>query len=322
MQARGSILKVLAYFDMFDYPVSAGEIMFFLDQPVSGTRLKASLAALISEGFVFKQKSFYTLRNDHRLAERRVWGNKNAQQLLEIAVRNARFLFQFPFVRGIGISGSLSKNFADENADIDYFIVTRANRLWIARSFMHLFKKLSFLSGRQHWYCMNYYVDEEALEITEKNIFTATELITLLPICGDGTLTRFFDANNWAVNWYPHYLQREKRPPVVSGVEAAAGTRHSLLKKALERLFNHRAGNWLDDLLHLLTTRSWQRKEARGARSKKGSRMSLKTGKHFARPNPELFQQVIMTTYNDKIKDLAMKWDINFDSLLPVANNT
>jgi hypothetical protein len=94
-------------------------------------------------------------------------------------------LYRFPFVRGIGISGSLSKNYADEDADIDFFIITSRNHLWIARTFLHGLKKLSFLVGKQDWYCMNYFIDEEALVIAEKNIFTATEVVTLKPVCGE-----------------------------------------------------------------------------------------------------------------------------------------
>src|SRR2546430_6574247 len=88
--------------------------------------------------------------------------------------------------------------------DIDFFIITSANRLWIARTCMHLFKKLTFLTGRQHWYCMNYYIDEEALNIEEHNIFTATELITLLPVCGNGTMQRFFQMNSWVSVYFPN----------------------------------------------------------------------------------------------------------------------
>src|SRR5882757_10031709 len=210
MPLRSSILKVLAYFDLFNYPVSAEEILFFLDQDVQAPELDRVLEALIAGKYLFRLDRFYSLRDDPRAAERRIRGNKHAAELLVIADRVSRFLYQFPYVRGIGISGSLSKHFADENADIDYFIITRSNRLWIARSFMHLFKKWSFLTGKQHWYCMNYYVDEEALEIKERNIFTATEMITLLPASGNGGLVKFFDANDWTAHYFPHYRTRQK----------------------------------------------------------------------------------------------------------------
>jgi hypothetical protein len=302
MPLRASILKVLAYFDLFNYPVSAEEILFFLDQDVQAPELDQVLEALIAGKYLFRLDRFYSLRDDPRAAERRIRGNKHAAELLVIADRVSRFLYQFPYVRGIGISGSLSKHFADENADIDYFIITRSNRLWIARTFMHLFKKWSFLTGRQHWYCMNYYVDEDALEIEEKNIFTATELITLLPACGNGGLVKFFDANDWATAYFPQYRQRQR--------EATIYPPPSFLKRALEKVFDNRAGDRLDDFLRRLTSRRWKHKEDRGVLNEKGNKMSLKTGKHFSRPNPEGFQQKILTVYSEKLKEFEQKWEI------------
>lgn len=302
MPLRSSILKVVAYFDLFNYPVSAEEILFFLDQEVSEPALNQALEALADGKHLFRLGSFYSLRDDGRAAERRIKGNQHAAELLVIADRVSRFLYQFPYVRGVGISGSLSKHYAEEGADIDYFIITRSNRLWIARTFMHLFKKWSYLTGKQHWYCMNYYVDEEALEIAEKNIFTATELITLLPACGNGGLVKFFDANNWATDYFPHYRQRQR--------EAAIYPPPGLLKRLLEKLFDNKAGDRLDDFFRRLTSRRWKDKEERGVLNEKGNRMSLKTDKHFSRPNPEVFQQKILTVYSEKLKELEVKWGI------------
>ena len=302
MPLRSSILKVVAYFDLFNYPVSAEEILFFLDQEVSESALNQALEALADGKHLFRLGSFYSLRDDVRAAERRIRGNQHAAELLVIANRVSRFLYQFPYVRGVGISGSLSKHYAEEGADIDYFIITRSNRLWIARTFMHLFKKWSYLTGKQHWYCMNYYVDEEALEIAEKNIFTATEQITLLPACGNGGLVKFFDANNWATDYFPHYRQRQR--------EAAIYPPPGLLKRLLEKLFDNKAGDRLDDFFRRLTSRRWKDKEERGVLNEKGNRMSLKTDKHSSRPNPEVFQQKILTVYSEKLKEFEVKWGI------------
>ena len=52
-----------------------------------------------------------------------------AATLLARAEKIAKLFYKFPYVRAVGVSGSVSKNFADENADIDYFIITKANRL-------------------------------------------------------------------------------------------------------------------------------------------------------------------------------------------------
>jgi hypothetical protein len=287
---RPSILKVLAYFDLFSYPVTSAEILLFLDKEVAPADLTRQLEELIREGLLFQDGEFFSLRNDPALATRRKRGNHHADELLKIAGRISRRLYRFPYVRGIGISGSLSKHFADEHADIDYFIITSRNRLWIARTLMHFFKKFTYLTNRQHWYCMNYYVDEDALEIKEKNIFTATEMITLLPASGNGGLVRFFDANNWTERYFPHYKYRTK--------EAQGTLPKSFVKTAL------------DDLLQRWTNRRWQKKEQRGDRNVKGDRMSLQNDKHFSRPNPANFQQSILERYNRRLNELQTQWSL------------
>ena len=68
---------------------------------------------------------------------------------------------------------------------------------------MHLFKKLTFITGHQHYFCMNYYIDEEAMLIGSQNIFTAIEIGTLLPVAGKDTLDNFFRINNWSRQFFP-----------------------------------------------------------------------------------------------------------------------
>jgi hypothetical protein len=300
MQLRSSILKVIAYFDIFNYPVSLEDILYFLDTETDEYPVRRELDALIKEGCLFRTGPFYSLQNDPALADKRNDNRRRADALLPIAEKGARLLFQFPFVRGVFISGSLSKRCAEQKEDIDYFIVTSANRLWIARTIMHLFKKLTYLRGRQHRYCMNYYVDEEALEIREKNIFTATELITLIAASGNGGVISFFKANEWTSRFYPQYHHRNR--------ESQGTPRSSLLKRACERLLDNRIGNRLDDYFRKVTARRWKKKENRGDLNLRGLRMSLQCGKHFARPNPEIFQQKVLARCQRKVGELPAQW--------------
>jgi hypothetical protein len=297
MQLRSSILKVIAYFDLFNYPLSLEDILYFLDTEAEEYPVRRELDVLVKEGCLFRTGPFYSLQNDPTLADKRNDSRRRANVMLPIAEKGARLLFQFPFVRGVFISGSLSKRCAEKKEDVDYFIVTSANRLWIARTIMHLFKKLTYLRGHQHRYCMNYYVDEEALEIREKNIFTATELITLIAASGNGGVAGFFKANEWTTRFYPRYQQRNR--------ESLGTRRSSLLKRVCERLLDNRIGDRLDDYFRKVTASRWKKKEDRGDLNLRGLRMSLQCGKHFARPNPEIFQQKVLTRYQRKIKELS-----------------
>jgi predicted nucleotidyltransferase len=301
MRLENSILKVLVYFDLFNYPVTKQEIQYFLDEQVAEEELAAALEELLHAQCVFYHGGFYTLQDEPFLAVRRRKGNDRAADMLVTAHRISKFLYRFPFVRGIGISGSLSKNFADEKSDIDFFVITRANRLWLARTFMHLYKKLTFITGRQHWYCMNYYVDEEALQINEKNVFTATELITLMPVCGNGALDKFFHVNEWARSYYPNY---EGKPPVFK--EPGAGHR---LKRLIEILFSNRLGDRLDDYFMKTTARRWRQKEEKSLLNARGVKLGLDNGKHYSKPNPVYFHNHVLQMYQRRLAEYKAQWN-------------
>ncbi|MGH2644856.1 MAG: hypothetical protein ACRDE2_12965, partial [Chitinophagaceae bacterium] len=213
------------------------------------------------------------------------------------AYTTSRFLFKFPFVRGISISGSLSKGFSDEKSDIDYFIITASGRLWIARTLLHLLKKLTYLYGAQHRYCMNYFVDEDNLEIEEKNLFTAIETVTLLPVCGDGAQENFFASNIWTKDYLPNCR---------IAADGLYVGRRMIIKKIGEAFFNNRFGEWVDDILMKITYHRWVRKEQNHRLNIKGNRMGINCKKHCCKPNPVYFQKEILKKYRDKLKELHL----------------
>ena len=303
---KKGILEALTYFDIFHYPLTSGEIRQFLCVKVDENFLNKCLIELQEEKITYLLNGYYSIQNNPLLVHRRKQGNQLAEKLLDRALRIGRFLYQFPFVSAVGISGSLSKNYADEKADIDFFIVTKANRLWIARTLMHLYKKLTFLTGRQHFYCMNYYVDESALLLEERNIFTAIEIKTLLPVSGEKTIKLFFDANTWTGDYLPacNYRPQEK-----------IDHRVSLLKRIFEWLLNGKIGNRLENYFFHLTQNRWKRKMEKGKRNKKGQTMDLITGKHFARSNPGGFQEKVLALYEQKLSELKQsEYQVTFTS--------
>jgi hypothetical protein len=297
-KAELAILKTLVYFDIFDYPLSEKDIKNFIGSYVDEETFASALLQLLSDKIIFRLDEFYSLQNNRQRAEERIQGNLRAQPLLSKAARIGTFLYKFPYVRAVAVSGSLSKNYADKKADIDFFIVTKANRLWIARTILHLFKKLTFLVGKENFFCMNYFVDEEALTIPEKNIYTAVEIVTLLPLAGTFTLNKFLDKNNWTTKWLPCYEYKRNLKTAEGG---------SAFKRSTEWFFDSRAGEKLDRFLYKWTTRRWQKKEQKGRKNSKGRVMNLVTGRHFSKSNPETFQEKIITRYNDKIK-----WYLNY----------
>ena len=299
MNSKESILKVLVYFDIFRYPLTRKEIESFLDKPYSEDELSDSLQHLLASGRIFQLCEFYSLHNDISLAEIRKKGNANANVLIKKAKEIAKLLYKFPYVRAIGLSGSVSKNFADENSDIDYFLIIKANRLWIARTLLVFYRKNPFLKNRHKYYCMNYFVDEADLVIKEKNIYTATELFTLIPLAGNGSLKKFFERNSWSHSYFPNRT--------LPAVKEEINFPDHWFKKLMEFVLNNRFGNWLDNYFFKLTTARWQKKEERKKLNAKGERMGIKTGKHFSKPNPIFFHNAFIETYTKRLEEIEEK---------------
>lgn len=295
MCIKTDILTTLAYFDIFRYPLTQTEIFFFLPDYYEQENFTQALYDLVRADLVFKLDDFFSLQDDSNLALRRRKGNMAAKKMLDTADGLAAFLSSFPFVRGVAVSGSLSKNFADERSDIDFFIITKKNRLWLARTIMHLFKKFTFLFGKEHFFCMNYYVDEAGLQIREKNIFTATEVATLLPMRGIAAFQDFYRQNSWSRNVLPNYSMK---------VSYTKDVRNAFLKKLLEGCFCNPLGNALDYLLMKITASRWAKKTAKKKLNANGNVMGLDAGKHYAKPDPTSFQRKFMDAYKRRVASI------------------
>jgi predicted nucleotidyltransferase len=297
---KQDILATLAYFDLFDYPLTQTEIAQFLKISYCTEEFAEDLYSLATENWIFRFDEFYSLQDNYSLVQRRREGNTRARSMLKTAERIAGFLSTFPFIKGVAVSGSLSKNFADENSDIDFFIITEKNKLWLARTFMHCFKKIAMLLKKEDWFCMNYYIDEEMLQIKEKNIYTATEIATLLPLRGIRVFNEFFNQNIWSKKFLPNHSLR------ISYVEEA---RNSFSKKLIEFIFRNPVGDFFDYLLMRLTIYKWNKKSRLGRLNKRGVIMGMDASKHYAKPNPLIFQKKFMELYEKKIFNLFCRYE-------------
>ncbi len=290
-----NILKTLGYFDLFHYPLTREEIYRFHAEPVLHSAIDVALEALINDGSVFRLDEFYSVQCDLSLVQRRRKGNMLAIEQMKKAQQVSKLLSRFPFTKGIAVSGSLSKNFANAETDIDFFIVTDANRLWVARTFMHLYKKLTFLTGRQNWFCMNYYVDEAGLEITEKNIFTAMEIVTLLPMQGKSSLDNFMIENNWIKKYFPaERIIIDDTPEI----------KRRPIRRLIEKALSGGMGDAFDKWLMNITDRRWQKKTQKHQLNSKGICMGMIVGRHVSKPDPKNFQNKVVERYNNKVQQL------------------
>jgi hypothetical protein len=289
-----SILKAVTYFDVFSYPLTLSEINFFLDQSATNEGISSAVENLIKTEHLWQFNDFYSIRNDAGLAIRRNEGNELAGKYIKKARSVAKFLSWFPYVRGIAISGSLSKNFADKDSDLDFFIIAAANRLWIVRILYSILFKIAAVARIKHWFCLNYFIDELDLTIKEHNIFTAVEISTLMPLKGETVFKEFFLANNWVSQYLPNYRPNYKHLKDASPI---------VPKRMAEWVMNFESGNKLDNRLHAFFKQRFKRILAENKLSEKGLMIgSFEAEKHACKPMPQYFQPKIIEKFHERFK--------------------
>ena len=287
-----AILRTLQYYAWFSYPLQEAEIRDNCAMLCKEDALRPHLQRLQEEGKVYCCEGYYSPSAEvASLVERRILGNARAARDVQRAEQIGRLIFTTPFVQFVGISGSLSKGYSDANTDFDFFIITRKNRLWISRTLLHLFKKLTFLVGQQHKFCMNYFLDESALTLAERNIYTATELRTMIPVCGAGTYTRLMDANRWVYNFLPNGRQEGlNRQPENDG----------LFKKAFSGLLGLCNPDGVNHFLMRITDSKWRRKWARKGYPAEDYELAFKTTLHISKNHPANYQKRILEALSRK----------------------
>ncbi len=290
---ESAVLHTLLYFELFAYPLTAVEVFRFCGAPrVTLQEVSDKLQNLITQGIVYQYGDFFQTQNDTTWPLKRLEYNTRADHFLPIARRRAQLIGAFPFVRGVFVSGSLSKHCMRADSDIDFFIVTEPGRLWLARTLLVLFKKI-FLFNSHKYFCVNYFIDTNHLEIEEQNLFTATETVTLLPMYGREYYTGFQEANAWAWMQYPNFPYRETAavPPHSKG----------FLKKTLEKMMAGKVGAWLDEKAMHMTVRFWKRKFQHfdgGAFD-----IALKSRRYVSKHHPLHFQEKVLRRFEARVRE-------------------
>lgn len=289
LEIARSILKTLIYFDIFAHPLLSDEILHYCSYPkIRAEECNRILTYLKSNNLLSFHGGFYYLGNDVSKIKNRIEYNRLASNRMKTARRYASLISNFPYVRAVFISGSLSKHVMKPDSDIDFFIITKPNRLWICRAFLTFFKKV-FLGNSHHNFCINYFIDSESLEILDKNIFTATEIAFLLPMYNYTLYREFMTANQWYRSEYPNISERDEDNKIKS----------FYFRILIEFLLNNPIGNWLDQKSFSVFTGFWEKKFK--TYTKESFLLNFRSKKNVSKHHPNAFQEVVLNKYNEKI---------------------
>lgn len=286
MHSGNHILKWLCYFDIFSHPLTNQEI-YKLCNYSSSSDLQADLDELIANNSIYSQDQFYSIQQEiDKLIQERTKKEQEAKKYFKKLPRYAKLIARFPYVKGIAISGSLSKNIMYEDGDIDYFIITNKERLWVARTFLILYKKVFLLNSRKY-FCVNYFVDEDNMRLHDENIFTAVEIAHLSPVYNQHVFDTLKKQNEWTKAHLNNF-----EPPVTLEQQKSGG----LFKKSTEYMLNGSLGEWLDTYFMKMTYKRWQKKFKDFPKEKFDQTMRSNRG--VSKHHPRDFQTKVLKEFN------------------------
>ncbi|MDP5001612.1 MAG: nucleotidyltransferase domain-containing protein [Flavobacterium sp.] len=291
------------YFSIFRYPLTLEEIHSYTNNASVNETIN-ELETLISDDIISKIDIFYVYNKDFDSVTKRLKGNIQAQKVLSIAKKRSKYIAKFPFVMAVGVSGSLSKGYYDDKSDIDFFVITKPNKLWICRTLLMAYKKIFLLNSRKY-FCINYFISTQHLEIEEKNRFTATELKTLIPMEGKEIFSTFFANNLWVKNYFSKFE---------TNLNTISNTKKPFISKSIEFIFNTGLGEITDNLFKKITIRKWKSKF--NFLSNEDFNIALKSTQNISKHHPSNFQKKVILSLNSKIEEV----ETNFNIILSKEN--
>jgi predicted nucleotidyltransferase len=214
---RNAVLATLAYYDIFDFPLTLSEIHRYLINPArfekNGTGIgdifvgdiMQTLDQLIADGKIGMKYGYYMVHPDRiGIYERRIDREKISAQKWKKLLRLAKWFQAVPYLRVVFVSGSMAMQNATPESDFDVLVVIRQGRLYTGRIFLSLVASL-FRARRKRFdltapdkFCFNHYITDHQLKIPHQSLYNAQMYINLQPILDLGDIfPRLYHENAW-----------------------------------------------------------------------------------------------------------------------------
>ena len=164
-----------------------------------------------------KDKEYFFLNSDllewinHQpKIEKQLSSNTEEQEKI---INKYSFLYrQIPFIENIYVCNSVSFKSVNENSDIDLFIVTKNNRIFLAKLFIWIFFKLFWVywTHQKNKFCIWFYVTKSStdlypISISPIDLYLAYWIAHLQPIYSESWNFYIFKENLWVKEIIPNY---------------------------------------------------------------------------------------------------------------------
>jgi predicted nucleotidyltransferase len=205
--------KVFQVSKYLNFPLTLDEIAtYFLPKAgINGEELRSLVAEGHFADIPFQLHGGYlfasTTQSETARREREQMSAAKLRSAAEFAVILTRLV---PFIRTVAVTGSVAYGSAGKWDDIDLFIVTKQNRLWLSAFMALVLVRIRKLLGLRPSYlspfCLSYVHDERGFvresQKNSANPLFAREMLKARPVAGVNHYRKILEENGWVANFY------------------------------------------------------------------------------------------------------------------------
>jgi hypothetical protein len=213
LKLQKAIVRAIVFFDMFDYPLSANEIVSYLDCPA--TFLEASKALENLPDNIQEKQGFYFLSGREGLLTERPKRFNFTAQKFKIAKRVTKVFRLVPYIELLAVSNIIGSHNLRDQSDIDLFIITRPKRIWLTRLICAGLMKILNLrpnkKTKRNKICLSFYITTEQLnleklKISDNDWYFNYWLAGLVPLYDrGGVYEKLIKQNSWLERFLPNW---------------------------------------------------------------------------------------------------------------------
>jgi len=166
-ELQEAVIKVVVFFDLFNYPLTRWEIWQNLILEVDLVDLEKTISEMTENNIIFQKEGFCFLPGREELIDIRRERYNYANYKIKLARRASLIFKLLPSVKLVAVSNLIGHHNLRNESDVDIFIVSSPHRLWLTRLFctglMKMMRKRPTKECKRNKICLSFYASVDGL---------------------------------------------------------------------------------------------------------------------------------------------------------------
>jgi len=222
---ESAIRETVAYFSLFQYPLTLWEIWSFLPEKADLLAVKREVDRLVKEEKLYERWGYYFLPGEAGAVDCRAERYPITIAKIKRAKKVAKWLRWLPGIQFIGLANVMGSYNLRSDSDIDFFIITKPGSLWFCRFWANLMMQLVGLrptdAKRSNKICLSFWLASNDLRLDRFKLpdedgypdwYYIYWLANLRPLVEQGiNYQQIIKSNPWLKTYLPNW-----RPSIIS----------------------------------------------------------------------------------------------------------